>query len=247
MPRFVPETWRRCVRRSRRARTSMHATLSAARLLLDAALVRQSRDYELTAGCGRRRECRHRGNWLDRARICGPYKPSRYCAALLAAKPRLGLEYKDGQSVLHAAVSRGNREIVNSLIVAGAAVDAVDANGNTPLDEAVLHGQGDAVRVLLAHGADARRVHSAAAAGHYTKPYQRICGAGETVSEPVRAWRNEIGPVRRRSISRSPKKRAHGGAYVAVRLAARRFGARQRSDGDRNSARPHGNRTPFNR
>jgi ankyrin repeat protein len=66
---------------------------------------------------------------------------------------------------LHAAVSRGNREIVNSLIVAGAAVDAVDANGNTPLDEAVLHGQGDTVRVLLAHGADARRVHSESGRG----------------------------------------------------------------------------------
>jgi ankyrin repeat protein len=80
--------------------------------------------------------------------------------ALLAAKARVDIQYKDGQSVLHAAASRGNREIIDSLISAGAAVDAVDTNGNTPLDEAVLHGRGDAVAALLAHGADARRVHS---------------------------------------------------------------------------------------
>jgi uncharacterized protein len=81
--------------------------------------------------------------------------------ALLNAKARVDIQYKDGQSALHAAAMRGNREIVAGLIGAGAAVDAVDNNGNTPLDEAALHGQRDAVMVLVAHGADAGRVHPA--------------------------------------------------------------------------------------
>jgi ankyrin repeat protein len=69
--------------------------------------------------------------------------------ALLAAKARLDIQYKDGQSVLHSAAARGNREVIDSLIGAGAVVDAVDANG-----------RGDALALLLANGADTRRVHS---------------------------------------------------------------------------------------
>ena len=99
---------------------------------------------------------------LARRRLNMRYSPTGppSCVHFLAAKARLDIQYKDGQIVLHSAAARGNREIIDSLLGAGAVVDAVDANGHTPLDEAVLHGRGDALALLLAHGADTRRVHS---------------------------------------------------------------------------------------
>jgi len=78
---------------------------------------------------------------------------------LLKAGARVVGEYRDGQSLLHVAAARGNGQILEELIDAKADVQALDANGNTPLDSAVLHGQAFAVDVLLRHHADATYVH----------------------------------------------------------------------------------------
>jgi ankyrin repeat protein len=67
--------------------------------------------------------------------------------------------YRDGQSLLHVAAARGNAQMIELLINAMADVQALDANGNTPLDAAVLRGQAAAVDVLLRHHADATYRH----------------------------------------------------------------------------------------
>ncbi|MGA8027726.1 MAG: ankyrin repeat domain-containing protein [Bryobacteraceae bacterium] len=79
---------------------------------------------------------------------------------LLDSGARTDLRYRDhDQSVLAIAASRGNPQVMELLLSTHADVEAVDANGNTPLDEAVLHGQATAVSLLLSHEADAKRVH----------------------------------------------------------------------------------------
>jgi ankyrin repeat protein len=80
---------------------------------------------------------------------------------LLAAGADTDRRYRYDQTVLHLAAARGFSEILALLISSHAAIGPVDANGNTPLDEAVLHNQAEAVRFLIAHGADVKRVHPA--------------------------------------------------------------------------------------
>ncbi|GAA0832361.1 ankyrin repeat domain-containing protein [Streptosporangium amethystogenes subsp. fukuiense] len=55
---------------------------------------------------------------------------------------------------LHRAAQEGAVQVMELLLASGAEVDPVDADGATPLWEAVRHGWDDAVRVLLAAGAD---------------------------------------------------------------------------------------------
>jgi ankyrin repeat protein len=78
---------------------------------------------------------------------------------LLKAGARVDGENRDGEGLLHLAAARGNAPIIDSLIDAKADVQALDANGNTPLDSAVLHGQAFGVEALLRHHADATYVH----------------------------------------------------------------------------------------
>lgn len=55
---------------------------------------------------------------------------------------------------LHEAARAGNRSRVRSLLEAGAAIDAPDANGNTPLLFAAMAGHLSVVRHLVAAGAN---------------------------------------------------------------------------------------------
>ncbi len=130
--------------------------------------------------------------------------------ALLDAKARLDFRYQNGRSVLHEAVAKSNREIeavakanreiVDALIAAGAPVNATDANGNTPLDEAVLHGQADAVATLLAHRADAQRVHPAdgrgplheAAIKGFAGLAKPLCEAGAKLAQRDRSGQTSL-------------------------------------------------------
>jgi len=79
---------------------------------------------------------------------------------LLDAGARATGEYRDGQSLLHAAAARGSVPVLDLLLDnAKMNVQTLDSNGNTPLDSAVLHGQQGAVETLLRHHADAKYVH----------------------------------------------------------------------------------------
>jgi ankyrin repeat protein len=129
---------------------------------------------------------------------------------LLDAKARVDIRYKNGQTVLHEAAAKGNREIeaiaksnreiVVALIEAGAPVNAVDDNGNTPLDDAVLHGQADAVAALLAHGAGIEHVHSAdgrgplheAAIKGYARLAQPLYDAGAKLTQRDRSGQTPL-------------------------------------------------------
>jgi len=79
---------------------------------------------------------------------------------LLKAGARVAGDYRDGQSLLHVAAARGSVPIIDALLEDPKAdVQALDANGNTPLDSAVLHGQLRTLETLLRHHADATYIH----------------------------------------------------------------------------------------
>ncbi len=78
---------------------------------------------------------------------------------LLNAGGKLNGDYRDGQSLLHVASARGYASIIDLLISAKADIQTLDANGNTPLDSAVLHDQPFAVAALLKNHANASYVH----------------------------------------------------------------------------------------
>lgn len=59
-----------------------------------------------------------------------------------------------GMTPLHMAARRGTVLVAESLLAAGAAVEARDTKGETPLRRAVNCGNEGVVRLLLAHGAD---------------------------------------------------------------------------------------------
>jgi ankyrin repeat protein len=61
------------------------------------------------------------------------------------------------------AIERGDRPAWNRMLREGADVTARDADGNTPLHLAALHGHADCVRALLDRGADANATNNAAA------------------------------------------------------------------------------------
>lgn len=87
-----------------------------------------------------------------------------YSAQQAIALVRLGADVRtphvpDKQTILHKAVAAGNVELVQCLIEAGADVNAVDWNGNTPLEYAFLTARGieligrvPVTRYLLEHG-----------------------------------------------------------------------------------------------
>lgn len=63
---------------------------------------------------------------------------------------------RDGFTALHLAAQQSHAAVAEVLLRNGAAVDARDVYGNTPLWRAVFSsaGAGDTVEVLIAHGAD---------------------------------------------------------------------------------------------
>lgn len=79
---------------------------------------------------------------------------------LLSAGARVDFRYREGETVLHLAAARTNTQVVEELLAAHADTAAVDTHDNTPLDEAILHGQVQNVTALLVHGADAKRLHA---------------------------------------------------------------------------------------
>ncbi len=78
--------------------------------------------------------------------------------SLLAAGANVALRYDGEQTILHFAASGSNTECLDLILAAHADIAALAANGNTPLDEAVLHGRTVNASLLLHHGADVRRV-----------------------------------------------------------------------------------------
>jgi ankyrin repeat protein len=76
---------------------------------------------------------------------------------LLKAGARTDLRYSDRQTVLHVAASGRNVDCVKLLLASKADLRAVDANGNTPLDDAVLHGRVEIAATLLQNRADVGR------------------------------------------------------------------------------------------
>lgn len=80
---------------------------------------------------------------------------------LLASGADVHRKRQNSETVLHLAASRGSPPVLELLLEAGADITATDDSGNSPLDEAVLHDRTDAVRTLLAHGAELNHPHPA--------------------------------------------------------------------------------------
>nr|AWV55760.1 cysteinyl aspartate specific proteinase 3 [Eriocheir sinensis] len=74
----------------------------------------------------------------------------------LMAGADANLSSPTGSRPLHAAALRGSASIITTLVEHRAKVDQVDSEGYTPLMVAALSGRVDAVRALLASGADPR-------------------------------------------------------------------------------------------
>lgn len=76
--------------------------------------------------------------------------------ALILLKAGANIEFadSDGQTVLMAAASAGENELVKILLAAGANVNAIDKGEETALMAAVLNYRNDVIQTLLAAGAD---------------------------------------------------------------------------------------------
>ena len=83
------------------------------------------------------------------------------------------------QTVCHVAAYSGSAEVLGFLLAAGAAPDAIDAAGATPLHLAAAGGHGHACHALLEAGADA----AARDAGGRTALFAAACAAGGAFSE----------------------------------------------------------------
>jgi hypothetical protein len=75
--------------------------------------------------------------------------------AMLAARPSLRSELRlEHHLMLHGAAERGDAAVLETMLACGFDPDAPDKDRVTPLHRAAMGGRLDAVRVLLAHGAD---------------------------------------------------------------------------------------------
>ena len=110
------------------------------------------------------------GAWRDsnlaqiRERLADGLDPGR-CLPWLRSTP------------LHQAAQEGAVQVIELLLASGAAVDAVDGDGATPLWEAVRHGQDDAVRALSprAPTPGGRASPDAPPASRHCSPSSRSC------------------------------------------------------------------------
>jgi ankyrin repeat protein len=71
-------------------------------------------------------------------------------------KELIHMNSEKGQTPLHLAVQKGNKEIVDFLISQGADINARDGEGNTPLISAISLKKTDIAKFLLSKGADVR-------------------------------------------------------------------------------------------
>ena len=74
--------------------------------------------------------------------------------ALQADPEMLMVRASDYQTLLHHAVTANQRTIVETLLAKGAAIEAVDDQGQTPLHFAAYHDLGAMADILLEHGAN---------------------------------------------------------------------------------------------
>lgn len=80
---------------------------------------------------------------------------------LVAAKAKVNVQDKRGQSALHRAASVGSQPIVKALVQEGKArINVADKDGWTPLHHALAEGHGDVAVLLVKLGADTTAVDS---------------------------------------------------------------------------------------
>ena len=83
---------------------------------------------------------------------------TRSAVLLIDAGARLNAASRtSGATALHAATLRGNAELVERLITAGADPNVLSHFGEVPLHNAIIFGQFEAVKILLDNGADPDR------------------------------------------------------------------------------------------
>ena len=119
---------------------------------------------------------------------------------LLDTGARVDLRYRDNRTILQIAAGRADPQIVELLLKAQADLTAEDMNGNTALDEAALHGEADVAQVLIAHGADVRRVHALDGRGPlheacmkgFANLVQPLVKAGADPDEPDRSGQTPV-------------------------------------------------------
>ncbi len=110
--------------------------------------------------------------------------------------PLLALSLGVGAGEIHDAVSAGNLDRVQKLVVQGADVNARAAREETPLMYAALAGQGDIVNYLLQRGADIKArnasgmttLHAAAYAGN-TDIVSLLIAKGADVNDAANTYK----------------------------------------------------------
>lgn len=131
---------------------------------------------------------------------------------------------------LHEAAKRGDVEIAQKLIAAGADLDAVDEGGNTPLSVAASRGRLEMVQCLLAKGAGADIVESFGSA-----PLHAACefGHGECVEALLASGANaEIEQSSMTALLAASRARS----LACVQALARRGANLDATDRDGNTA-----------
>jgi uncharacterized protein len=79
---------------------------------------------------------------------------------LLAFGAQVNSKSRNGESMLHLAATKDNQEVVHLLLEAHADLAALDVDGRTPLDSAILHSQAGTASLLVKQGADVKHVHA---------------------------------------------------------------------------------------
>ena len=73
---------------------------------------------------------------------------------LIAYGANVNLKHRDGYTLLHWAIYKGNTDLLEVLIAQGADVNAKNKDSSTPLHMAASRGDKDLLEVLITHGAD---------------------------------------------------------------------------------------------
>ena len=93
---------------------------------------------------------------LDRGVWLGVPRPLLQIIISLGGRARGASPYGGGDTLLHAAVKKGDADFVRELVtISGTEIDAVNERGEAPLLLALMRGSADATRALLAGGARA--------------------------------------------------------------------------------------------